>query len=93
MHYFRAVKGRVVKRFGTSEYLAARLQFAPAAVQGGERKCLGFVQDLNRIVQVTDAEYIRFRREYRDSVRWGDLKEATEADYKHWLKSQEQSVS
>lgn len=85
--FFRPVKGRVVARYGTTAYLAAAMQFEAPTTAGGAAKALGYVQDLARVVRVTEAEYRRYRREYLQAVRLGDLTEASLADYNEWATS------
>lgn len=84
MKFYKPVEGRIVRRFGTDAHLAARMQFEPAKRAGQPPRAMGYVQDLTRVVKVTDLEFRKFRREYLNCVRHGDLTEATVEDFNAW---------
>ena len=71
--YVRPVPGHLVTRFGHRSYIGATV-----AVVDGETVV---TWDESAVVPITHEEFRRYRREYRDALRDGDLKAATAADF------------
>jgi hypothetical protein len=78
MKYYRAVEGRIVRRYGTDIYIGARY------VAGQ-----GYVQDLKRVVAIPLVEDIKYRREYLNCMRRGELIEVTKSDFDQWTVDRE----
>lgn len=78
MRYFKAVDGRVVGRYGSAgSHIAAR--YVRPTKDGTWLG--GFQQDLEKVVAIPIAETTKFKRDYYDAVRHGDLIEVDQAAY------------
>lgn len=79
--YVRAVPGRAVHRFGSSDPYAL---IGATIVKDGAKLRLEW--DKERVVPVGAETYRRFYREYEKAIRSGDLKRATDKDFAEWVK-------
>lgn len=80
--YYRAVEGRIVARYGTTTMIAATLvRQKPKPGVAGLGKIVGWKQDLTRVVLIPAQEFRKYRREYGNAIRRGDLIAATEAEH------------
>jgi hypothetical protein len=75
--YFSCIKGHVVPRYGTPSYI------------GVTRVPSGWEWDEEKIVPIPVTECNKFRREYLNAVRRGELKKRTAKDHDAYLKSLE----
>lgn len=85
--YVRPVPGRLVTRFGSSQYIGAIRPFphpTQAAIDAGESPVRW---DPAVVVLIPEAEANRYLREYTSAIRHGDLVRATEAEHVAYLAS------
>lgn len=73
MHYFRAVEGHAARRFGSEAFI------------GCSRGPKGFTWNTDVVVAIPETEMLPYRKDYNSYVRHGDLKRATEVEYKAWI--------
>ena len=81
--YVRAVKGRLVSRYGSAGYFGARRTHITRQQQVAGEPML--VWDTDCVYPVTEATWASYRRELSKALRTGDLVEATEAEHRAWL--------
>ncbi len=75
--YYSSREGALCTRYGTGTHLGATV-----AVVGGQTQITWHPE---RVYEITDAEMVKFTREYMGHVADGSLVERSEADYAAWL--------
>ncbi len=86
--FVSSVRGRVVSRMDTGEFIGARrLQTTKAERQSG---VASIEWEEERVVPLTHEYYTRFRRETDRAIKHGDLKERSAEDWLVWLKRQQE---
>ena len=72
IHYFRPVKGKVCRRFGSEAFI------------GASRSPTGYIINTDAVVAITDIELAPYRKDYASYIRHGDLVKATKSEYTTW---------
>ena len=85
MLYFSSVKGRVVSRFGTRDYIGCRKEITRSSQGVVTRR--KWVWDTDRVMAIPFEEAVSSLKAYMGAVRRGDLKKRSKADYEKWLTS------
>lgn len=80
--FLSCVEGHLVRRYGTP----ARNHIGVAFTKDGPKF------DTNEIVALTAAEAAKYRREYRNALRAGSLRERTAEDFDAYVLAQEEAA-
>lgn len=78
--YIRSVEGRLVPRWGTSQFFGARVTSDAERAKGAER----IVWDTERVYAITVAFETAHPRELRQAMKNGDLKPSTKEEFDAW---------
>ena len=89
--FVRCVPGRLVTRFGSAQYIGARLVSPPPSAAEKDAGAATVVWDESEVVLISGDEYRRFRREYDGAIRRGDLLRATEDKHRAFVASLEEN--
>lgn len=87
--YVRAVSGRLVTRFGSSQYIGATRPFphpTPAELEAGASP---IQWNPEAVTLIPEADYHKHLREYDGAIRRGDLVRATAEEHAAYLASLE----
>ena len=94
--YFSAVEGHYARRFGSSQYIGAKLVESGEPVAkslAGESAEGSFIieWDEKEVVRIPEIEFNLYGKEYRRLLKEKGLKKRTQKDYDAYIKSVTQS--
>ena len=97
--YFSSVEGHVVRRYGAyNQYIGVKL------VPSGEKEVKSLLGpsaegsfdwkwDTDKVVRISEKEFVRYGREYNRAVESGALIEKKERDFNSYIKSTQEPVA
>lgn len=91
--YVRAVPGRLVTRFGSSQYIGATRVFPHPTPEQLENGAEPIVWDAQAVTVIPEREAAKYRREYEGAIRHGDLVQCTPEEQAAYIASLEAPTS
>ena len=94
--YVSSVKGNYVRRFGTEQYIGAKLvpsgEPVARSLAGESAEGSFYIEwDEKEITRIPETEFNLYGKEYRRLFKNGGLKKRTQKDYDAYIKSVTQS--
>ena len=78
-HYFRAVQGKAVPRYGSGSFI------------GATRGKKGFTINPKVVVAIPRKEFLPYQKAYRSALRHKSLAKATDAEYSAYLEGRKKA--
>lgn len=79
--YFSSVEGRPFRMPGTDAYLGARKRYEGEGTKDDPRRIAGFEYDTARVYAIPPAQHVKYRKDYLNAERRGELKRRTKEEH------------